>query len=334
MTTATQVVTDVDYEKPGKQQGYLYVPRSHNEAAWANLMIPTTVVKNGTGPTLLATGGTHGDEYEGSVALMKLARSLQPEQIQGRAIIIPALNLPAARAGTRLSPRDGVNLNRAVPGKYNDTVTGLIAHYVSNILIPMADVVMDIHSGGKSLNFIPCVDMDRVPDEALYQKMLAVAKVWGTLHVFVSMAIAGEGMLPVEAQKQGKVVVASEMGGAGQCHPANLRITEKGIRNVMIHMGLMQGELDPQPREVRMISATRREDYHLAPADGIYEPFVEIGETVAEGEPLGQIHFPERPDRAPEAVIAKTSGLLVCRRFPAHTQQGDVLATIARPVEV
>jgi predicted deacylase len=47
---------------------------------------------------------------------MKLARNLQPDQVNGRVILIPALNLPAILAGTRLSPIDSVNLNRTFPG--------------------------------------------------------------------------------------------------------------------------------------------------------------------------------------------------------------------------
>lgn len=191
------------------------------------------MVKNGAGPTLLALGGNHGDEYEGPIPLMKLARDLTPDKVRGRIIIIPALNLPAVRAGTRLSPVDGVNLNRAFPGKYNGSVTELIAHYVTNILFPHADVVMDIHSGGRSLIFVPCATLHRVSDENQFQQMLTAAKAWGACYIFVYADIAGEGLLPVKAEKMGKIVVTAEMGGAGQCDPEALRITERGIRNVM-----------------------------------------------------------------------------------------------------
>lgn len=334
MATRTQISTSLDYDKPGKQQGYLKLPYSDNLAGWANLMIPITVVSNGRGPTLLATGATHGDEFEGCVALMKLARQLQPEQVQGRVIIIPALNLPALRAGTRLSPIDGRNLNRAFPGAYNDTTTGLIAHYVSAVLFPLADVVMDIHSGGRSMIFVPCTNLHRVPDDAQFEKMLAAARVWGTRYAFIYTDIAGEGLLPVEAERMGKLVVTTEMGGAGQCDPAVLRMAETGIRNVMIHIGLLDGQLQGQPDQVEVIAATRQEDYHFSPADGVYESFLEVGARVEQGQPLGQVHFPERYDRPPEPIIAQSSGLLVCRRFPATIRQGDCAAVVARPFRV
>src|SRR4051812_5307422 len=97
------VVTSLDFAQPGKQQGFLQVPYSHNLGGWANVMIPITVVARGRGPTVLVLGGNHGDEYQGQIAAMKLARELTPEAVTGRIILIPSLNLPAARAGTRLS---------------------------------------------------------------------------------------------------------------------------------------------------------------------------------------------------------------------------------------
>ena len=100
------IFTSVDFDAPGKQQGFLQVPYSHNLGGWANVMIPITVVANGKGPTVLVLGGNHGDEYQGQIAAMKLARELAPEQIRGRIILIPSLNFPAARASTRLSPID------------------------------------------------------------------------------------------------------------------------------------------------------------------------------------------------------------------------------------
>ena len=330
--TKTQISTDVDFEKEGKQQGYMRIPYSHNLAGWANILIPITVVKNGSGPTLLALGGNHGDEYEGPVALMKLARELQPAQVNGRVILIPALNLPAVLAGTRLSPIDGVNLNRAFPGKYNDSVTGLIAHYLTSVLFPLADIVMDIHGGGRSMDFFPCAHLHRVSDEQQFQKMLAAAKVWGQRYVFIYADIAGEGLLPVQAESMGKIVVTTEMGGAGQCSPSVLRITERGVRNVMIHLGLTKGELDPPLSEVTVVASTDREDYHLSPANGIYESFFEVGQSVKKGESLGQVHFAERHDYLPEVLIAQSTGILICRRFPAGTQRGDCVAVIARPL--
>src|SRR5438105_4973179 len=147
------ITTSLEFDKPGKSQGFLQAPYSHNLGGWANVLIPITIISRGKGPTVLAMGGNHGDEYQGQIAIMKLARELTPEMVSGRLILIPSLNFPAARAGTRLSPLDGQNLNRAFPGQPEGAVTSQIAHYLTTVLFPLADVVIDIHSGGRSMEF-------------------------------------------------------------------------------------------------------------------------------------------------------------------------------------
>jgi predicted deacylase len=75
------ISTTLDFNKPGKQKGFLQVPYSHNLGGWANVMIPITIVARGKGPTVLVLGGNHGDEYQGQIAIMKLARELTSEKV-------------------------------------------------------------------------------------------------------------------------------------------------------------------------------------------------------------------------------------------------------------
>ena len=119
--------SSINLDASGKQQGYLQVPYSDNLGGWANEMIPMTIIANGAGPTVLVLGGNHGDEFQRQIAAMKLARELTPEMIAGRIILIPSLNFPAARSATRLSPLDGMNMNRAFPGQPEGAVTSQIA---------------------------------------------------------------------------------------------------------------------------------------------------------------------------------------------------------------
>ena len=130
------ITATVDFDRDGVQHGFLKLPHSHDGSAWGNVMIPITVVRNGEGPTALLSGGNHGDEYEGITALLKLANRLQPEEMRGRVIIVPMLNHPAVLNGTRTSPLDGGNLNRAFPGHPAGTLTEKIADYLTRYLAP------------------------------------------------------------------------------------------------------------------------------------------------------------------------------------------------------
>jgi predicted deacylase len=62
----------IDLDGVGRSVGHFAVPWSRDESGWGNLMTPIAVIANGDGPTILLTGGNHGDEFEGPVALRRL----------------------------------------------------------------------------------------------------------------------------------------------------------------------------------------------------------------------------------------------------------------------
>ena len=133
---ASTIHSEIDYDKAGRQVGYLYLPQSPHSDAWGAIPIPIAVLNGGPGPTVLLTGGNHGDEYEGPITLGRLIRELDPAALQGRLIILPALNTPAVLAGQRLSPIDGKNFNRAFPGNPEGSATEQIAYYVDARAVP------------------------------------------------------------------------------------------------------------------------------------------------------------------------------------------------------
>jgi predicted deacylase len=328
----SQLVTTIDYERQGRQLGALAVPQSTNTAGWATEYIPIAVVNGGPGPTALLIGGNHGDEYEGPVTLMKLAAALDPAQLRGRVIIVPMLNRPAVAAGTRLSPLDGKNMNRAFPGRADDTITGMIAHYVSSVLFPLADIVIDIHSGGRSLHFLPSVNMHRVPDDGQMRRMIDAAMAWGAPYVFIYRDVGGTGLLPGLAESLGKVTLGTELGSSGQFSAEILAIAESGVWNVLRQCGILADRpADTPPTPAQVVAADQQDDYVMAPVSGIYEPFAEMGAWFEAGQPLGQIHSVEQPFAAPTPVLARTSGMLMSRRAFPLTRQGDCVATLVRP---
>ena len=65
------------------------------------------------------------------------------------------VNAPAGEAGSRTSPIDNGNLNRLFPGNASGSPTEMIAHYIEEVLMPLADYSVDLHSGGSSLFYPP-----------------------------------------------------------------------------------------------------------------------------------------------------------------------------------
>jgi len=330
------VQTDIDYEKDGKQVSYLRIPHSRNTSAWGKVLIPIIVVKNGSGPNALLIGGNHGGEYEGPVTLLKLARELEADDVQGRIIIIPALNLPAVVARQRVSPIDGRDMNRSFPGLWNGSISQVIAHYVHEVILPMCDAVLDLHSGGYSLDLSPFIAMHYLPDE---KQTLATRAALGAFQAPIGLILeefTGEGLLDYAVERLGKIFLFTEIGGAGRLMPDTLEIAELGTCNFLKHLNVLEGE--PVSREsrglkpMRLMEAPDPENYHIVSVDGIYESFYDLGALVEVDQPLGQVHFVQHPLRSPEIIRAKRAGVLVGTRAPGYVETGDCVAFIARDI--
>lgn len=332
-TTATPVQTTIDYDRPGKQIAYLRIPHSRNDSAWGKLMIPIAVIQNGSGPTALLVGGSHGGEYEGPVCLSKLMRELQPAQLQGRLIILPALNLPAVLAGQRLSPIDGLDMNRSFPGRANGTVTQVIAHYLHDVILPLCDAVLDLHSGGYSLDLYPYISMHYLDDSRQMAATQAALAAFQAPIGLIMEEFTGEGLLDYAVEKMGKLFLCAEVGGYGRLTPQTLQLTEVGTRNFLKHLNLLAGEIntceDRQLPAMRLMEIPETENYHFAAETGIYEPFFDLGTPLTQEQPLGQIHFLQHPGRAPQVIKAQRSGLLIGTRGPGRIDGGDCVALIA-----
>jgi predicted deacylase len=321
----------VDLDAPGRQVGRLELPRSTNTAGWASTYIPIITVANGSGPTVLVLGGNHGDEYEGQVAGLKLARELQPDDLSGRIIVIPCLSPDASRAGTRLWP-SGANFNRSFPGSPDGPPNEQLADFLTRVLFPPSDVVIDMHSGGRSTLFLVCSHMHVVDERDQRRRMLEGMLAWNTDWHYLYIDVAGSGLLPVEAERQGKVVVTTELGGGGHVTARTHAIAYDGLRNVLRWVGVLEGEVVSRDDAV-ILDGRDPANYVFAPESGLWEAMADPGETVEAGQPVGRLHFLERPDREPETIVAPLAGVVAGIRAIAATEQGDNVVVLGQPID-
>ncbi len=317
----------VPFDCDGKHHGFLRLPHSRNKSAWGAVMTPITVIRNGPGPTALLTGANHGDEYEGPIALQGLAHDLEAGEIAGRVIILPYMNYPAFRAGTRVSPIDGVNLNRAFPGAPDGSATEKIADYFQTELVPMADVVLDYHSGGKTLDFLPFACAHHLDDPAQQAACVAAVTAFNAPYTLMLREIDPVGMYDTAVEAQGKVFVTTELGGGGTATARSARIARKGARNLLIHAGILAGT--PERETTVMLDMPDEDCYHFATAEGLAEPLVDLGEMVEADQPLARIWPADRTGLMPLVHRAQRSGVLAARHFPGLIRTGDCLAVIA-----
>ena len=323
--------SNLDFDADGVRHGHLSLPHSHDTSAWGSILIPLTVVRNGDGPTALLTGANHGDEFEGPVALFALASTLRAEQVSGRVIIVPAMNYPAFLAGTRTSPIDRGNLNRSFPGRPDGSVTEKIADYFQRFLLPLADYVLDIHAGGKTLDFVPFAAVHRLPDEQQQARCVAAMKAFGAPYGMLMTELDNVGMYDTAAEQQGKVFVSTELGGGGSASAASIAIAHRGVRNFLRHAGILEGDVEYHP--TRLLDMAAEEAFHISADSGLLEMCVDLGQPVTRGSPLARVFDVARSGARPEVYTAAGDGILAARHFPGLIQAGDCLAVIARPIE-
>jgi hypothetical protein len=335
-TRRSRIAAEVDFTRNGRQNGYLRLFHSVHSSAYGFIPIPVVVLKNGDGPTALLVSGTHGDEYEGQVALCNLAKSLDPARIKGRVIILPAANFPAAVAGRRTSPIDEGNLNRLFPGDPDGTVTQQIAYHIEHELVPLADLVCDLHSGGSSLMYVPAALMGGYAREGDNSKGLAALKAFASpLSYVIEANQGGDRTLSGGAIRQGVLALGTELGGSGHVTRAAVRIAERGVNNLLVHLGILPDDeriaLDgPQ----RFLEVGGSEYYTYAPDNGLYEPLVDLGDMIRAGQPAARIHFPETPWAEPVTAHFTRDGFVLCKRIPGRTMRGDCLFHLGTDIAI
>jgi predicted deacylase len=335
VSTGTRIWTPLQLERDGKHADCLRIPISSDRSAYGWLPVPLISVRNGGGKVALLVAGVHGDEYEGPLALMNLARSLEPQDITGQVIIIPSLNFPAVRAGRRSSPLDGGNLNRAFPGHALGTPTEMIAHYLVEVLLPRVDLVVDLHAGGSSLDYVHCamIRPGRSADEQ--RSLLELLRIFGAPVSFVTAGQGGGGATTLQAActQAGVPNVTAELGGGGTLSQPGLELAGAGVKRLLKHVGIAPMLDVPSPPATRFMEVPGVDYFLYAARPGFFEPLASVGDDVRCGQIAGRLYSYEEPLCPPIEVRFERDGQVACRRFPTLADRGDCLFSLMRPLD-
>lgn len=323
----------IDFARPGKHH---YQVAFHLDSSWGYSLLPMTVINGlesaGGELGVAAFGGTHGNEYEGQVAVKRLCCDLDPATMAGRVILIPQLSESACVAGVRSSPEDGVNMNRAFPGQRRGTVSYRIADFVKTHIFPQVRVVLDLHAGGREAVFPLCTSFHRLADDALQAETAAVARLFDTPFIFIYTRAMASGLLTDEAEDEGKIAVGGEFGCAEAVGRVGTEHAYEGIKNVLRHYGLLREEVIRIDRNrktrPRLVEAAELKDYIPCPRNGIWEPVVSAGLEVREGQLIGRLH--DFTDHSSDAVpvYAHRTGIVIALYFGAVVKKGSTLYVI------
>jgi predicted deacylase len=328
MLTTDRINCTLDFERDGKHFGSLELGFSDNRHAFACIPVPVVCIKNGEGSTLLLSAGNHGDEYEGQVILRRLLHELSASDISGRVILLPALNYPAMLENARVSPLDQGNMNRSFPGIEGGPPTAAIAHYVSSSLLPLADAGIDLHSGGATACYLPSAFLCTADDASMTQRNLELIDAFNAP---VTLVVDGRGSAtgfdPV-ANRAGVPFISTELCGGANVDVEATAIGWRGVRNVMRHLGILDGEVEAG-EPTRFLNGIDGSGYLSAPFSGIFEPCRQLGDEVVAGDIAGRLYSAEEVEREPLELNFDRSGLIMVRRNGARVTRGSHLFMVA-----
>ncbi|MDI6870585.1 MAG: succinylglutamate desuccinylase/aspartoacylase family protein [Bacillota bacterium] len=312
---------------PGtKARGYVKVGTRPDGS---QLAIPVVVINGAEdGPVLCVDAMVHGDEHEGMLALIELTRTIDPRELKGKFIGVPAVNVPAFEAMQRGNPQDVYiwDLNRNYPGRPDGFLTERIAYLHLNEIVSRADLSISFHCGA---NYFYLIEKVLYEGEDSLELAQSLGPAWDVLW---TGATFGEGTLTGQCLKRGIPAVSVELGGASGRLPQNflrnVGTMVAGVENVMRHYGMLTGEARYAP-EWLVINETQV----CAQNGGLLlpEPDFELKRMVKEGTTLLRIYdlFGEEVER----ITAPFDGLVMgLRTYPAvHT--GDWTLFIGKVVD-
>jgi predicted deacylase len=330
----------IDFDRPGKHHYRLAFPL---DSSWGYSLVPFTVInglRHATSPDppgVVVFGGTHGNEWEGQIAAKRLCAEIDPADFRGRLILVPQLSESACNANQRISPADGVNMNRAFPGRPNGSLSSRIAHFVTSSIFPRVRIVIDIHSGGNEAVFPLCASLHPIPDPAQFQETLAAARLFDTPFIFVYSRQMASGLLTDQAEDEGKIALGGEFGFSAGVNPKGVRHAYHGVLNVLRKYGHLVGEtvkIDTERNtSPTIVEAPALHDYIPCPRDGIWELLLPPGADVREGDVIGYLHDFSNHVAAPLEIRAHRDGVLIAAYFSALCRKGLTLFVIGRRVE-
>jgi predicted deacylase len=334
----SRIWTELDFDKDGKQAGYLHLPHSVTRSAYGTIAIPCVVFRNGDGPSTMLMAGNHGDEYEGQIALCRIVRELGSRDVRGRVIVVPAINLPAAMAGTRVSPVDDLNLNRCFPGNPNGRPTEQIAYYVETVLAPMVETWIDLHSGGGSLDYMPYAQVIMSKDDKMNRRALKALAAFGSPMSVIQSFSDETTMANSAAVRNGVAYFGTEAGGTGSVNLDGVELAYRGTLRALVHLGHLSRnhrlvKALPPRRKTRWVEIASRSYYVYAPHAGLFEPKARLGDAVRKGQLYGLVHFVDDPLRPPAEVRFRATGVLSCKRHPGRCERGDCLGHLVSDAE-
>ncbi len=254
-------------------------------------------------PTLVVTGGVHAAEYASIAAALGLGRSLAPQNLRGRVIVVPVVDMPAFTARSiYVCPLDGKNPNRVFPGNAHGTASEQIADWVFRNVISQATYYVDLHGGDLVEALVPFTIFFRSGNDRVDKISLEMAKVFGIQFLVCSET---PGSTFCAASRAGIPSILAESGGQGIWTPEDVALHTNGLHRLMRHLDMIPGG----PPELVPSTLLERFLWLRSEHAGFWYPAVAVNAAVKADQDLGCVKDCE--GRLLQTAISPADGVVL-----------------------
>ena len=299
------------------------------------------IVVNGSrqGPRLYVQVAQHGSEIQGLDAVRRLLEKLDEAEMAGELIYClpnPLAFRESSRA-TIFDPAPG-GMNRVWPGSSTGSPAERMAHAVWTQLVPGADAVVDLHTGNRHCPVWVFYEADGVSEKApreTAERSEEMARLFGAPILYVEEEpYGGRRTLRACCVDEGIPAIVPELGGASYFDESIIRLVVRGLRNIMVDMGMIRGEVKLPPTQTRLRwTADPKESGVHANRGGVFLPSVSLGDLVVEGQEVGVVYSP-RTFQVLERLRAPQDGQVFSVRENPVINAGTRVMAIPRVLEV
>jgi len=303
------------------------------------LEVPFTVLHGAKpGKTLYVQVAQHGSEIMGLEGLRRLMKELKPKEMRGTLIYClpnPLAFREKARA-TMFDPQPG-GMNRLWPGRPDGTLTERMAHRIWTELVPHTDEVVDLHTASPHCPAWVFYEADGVSEKAPKEtaaRSEEMARLFSAPILYVETEpYGGRKTLRACCVDKGIPAIVPELGGHGCFEEEIVRIAHQGLRNIMIDLGIIDGEVKLPKRQVKLKWRADPKVYVAhSQKGGVFIPTVKLGDTVKKGQEVGYIYSP-RTFETLETLTAPQDGYVFTVRENPVAQPGDGLVGVPEIME-
>lgn len=267
------------------------------------------------GPSLLLTGGLHGDEVNGVEIIRRMIadKMLMPEK--GTVIALPLVNVYGFIQNVRGLP-DGKDINRSFPGIKGGSLARLLAYTLMNEIIPKVDFGIDFHTGGAARSNYPQIRC-LLDDE----KQKELAEAFSAPFIINSSLI--DKSFRKAANKKGKHILVFETGESTRFDEFGIQEGINGTMRLMKHLGMK----DNAPQADHKTEIYRTTTWIRAKYAGLFQPKIERGDKVEKRQVLGHITDPYGNERF--KAVCPHDGRVIGLNYAPVVHKGDALLHLA-----